>query len=195
MTNWPSDRLPSSVSDRLGLFDRFASGVGRLVSRAPFFAAAVAIVVAWLIEGAFKVAAEGPRAFLDQTYQLQINTVTTVITFLLVALLQNTQARDSVAHQDKLNAIAEGLSVLMDKVHSDDRDELQDALRELRDGGRAGGEGRRRGPGVARISARLVKPRATARPSRSTCARRTRVHRLRSRSGRLRERAWSHRTR
>ena len=132
MTNWPSDRLPSSVSDRLGLFDRFASGVGRLVSRAPFFAAAVAIVVAWLIEGAFKMAAQGPRAFLDQTYQLQINTVTTVITFLLVALLQNTQARDSVAHQDKLNAIAEGLSVLMDNVHSDDKDELQDALRELR---------------------------------------------------------------
>jgi len=133
MTNWPSDRLPSSVSDRLGLFDRFASGVGRLVSRAPFFAAAVAIVLAWLIEGAFKMAAEGPRAFLDQTYQLQINTVTTVITFLLVALLQNTQARDNVALQDKLNAIAEGLSVLMDKVHANDRDELQDALRELRD--------------------------------------------------------------
>lgn len=133
MTNWPSDRLPSSVSDRLGLFDRFASGMGRLVSRAPFFAAAVAIVLAWLIEGAFKMAAEGPRAFLDQTYQLQINTVTTVITFLLVALLQNTQARDNVAVQDKLNAIAEGLSVLMDKVHSTDRDELQDALRELRD--------------------------------------------------------------
>ena len=77
------------------------------------------------------MAANGPRAFLDQTYQLQINTVTTVITFLLVALLQNTQARDNVALQDKLNAIAEGLSVLMDKVHSDEKDELQDALREL----------------------------------------------------------------
>jgi hypothetical protein len=133
VTNWPTDRLPSSVSGRLGLFDRFATGVGRVVSRAPFFAAAVAIVLAWLIEGAFKMAAEGPKAFLDQTYQLQINTVTTVITFLLVALLQNTQARDNVAVQDKLNAIAEGLSVLMDKVHSDDKDELQDALRELRD--------------------------------------------------------------
>jgi low affinity Fe/Cu permease len=133
MTNVPSDRLPSSVSDRLGLFDRFASRVARLVSRAPFFAAAVAIVVAWLIEGVFKVAADGPRAFLANTFQLQINTVTTVITFLLVALLQNTQARDNVALQDKLNAIAEGLSVLMAKVHSDDKDELQDALRELRD--------------------------------------------------------------
>ena len=133
MANGSSDRLPSSVSDRLGLFDRFATAVGHLVSRAPFFAAAVAIVVARLIEGAFKMAAEGPRAFLDQTFQLQINTVTTVITFLLVALLQNTQARDNVALQEKLNAIAEGLSILMDKVQSDERDELQDALRELRD--------------------------------------------------------------
>ena len=133
MTNWPSDRLPSSVAGRLGLFDRFASGVGRVVSRAPFFAAAVAIVVAWLIEGVFIVVAKGPRAFLDEPYQLQINTVTTVITFLLVALLQNTQARDSVAHQDKLNAIAEGLSVLMDKVHSDEKGDLRDAMRELRD--------------------------------------------------------------
>lgn len=132
MTSGPSDRLPSSVSGRLGLFDRFATKIGHLVSRAPFFAAAVAIVIAWLIEGVFKMAAGGPRAFLDQTYQLQINTVTTVITFLLVALLQNTQARDNVALQDKLNAIAEGLSVLMDKVHSDEKDDLQDALRELR---------------------------------------------------------------
>jgi low affinity Fe/Cu permease len=132
VTNWPSDRLPSSVSDRLGLFDRFASAAERIVSRAPFFAVAVAIVVAWLIEGAFKVAAEGPRAFLGDTFQLQINTVTTVITFLLVALLQNTQARDNVALQDKLNAVAEGLSVLMDKVHSNDKEELQGALRELR---------------------------------------------------------------
>jgi low affinity Fe/Cu permease len=129
---WPSDRLPSSVSDRLGLFDRFASAVERLVSRAPFFAVAVAIVVAWLIEGAFKVAAEGPHAFLGDTFQLQINTVTTVITFLLVALLQNTQARDNLALQDKLNAIAEGLSVLMGSVHSTDKEELDSALRELR---------------------------------------------------------------
>ena len=154
MTDWPSDRLPSSVSDRLGLFDRFASGVGRLVSRAPFFAAAVAIVLAWLIEGAFKVAAEGPRAFLDQTYQLQINTVTTVITFLLVALLQNTQARDNVAVQDKLNAIAEGLSVLMDKVIPTTGMNSKTPLRAARRG-RPGGEGRRRGPGVTRINARL----------------------------------------
>ena len=125
--------LPSSVSNRLGLFDRFATAIARVVSRAPFFAAAVAIVLAWLIEGAVLMAAKGPGAFLEQTYQLQINTVTTVITFLLVALLQNTQARDNVAIQDKLNAVAEGLSVLMAKVHSEDKDDLRDAMEELRD--------------------------------------------------------------
>lgn len=125
--------MPSSVSTKLSLFDRFATATGRLVSGAPFFAAAVFIVVAWLVEGAIRVAAEGPKAFVEQTYQLQINTVTTVITFLLVALLQNTQARDNVAIQDKLNAIAHGLGEFMAKVDSARHDELKRDVEELRD--------------------------------------------------------------
>jgi low affinity Fe/Cu permease len=130
--NLPSGRMPSHVTAPLGPFDRFATAIGHVVSRAPFIALAVGVVVAWLIEGAILIATKGPSAFLEQSYQLQINTVTTVITFLLVALLQNTQARDNEAIQEKLNAVAEGLSVLMDKVHSNDKEELQAALRELR---------------------------------------------------------------
>ena len=126
------DRMPSSVSKDLTSFDRFATRVGQLVSRAPFFAAAVFVVVAWLAEGAIRMVVSGPKAFVDQTYQLQINTVTTVITFLLVALLQNTQARDNEALQEKLNALAEGLSQLMDKTMSDEHDELRHAVTELR---------------------------------------------------------------
>jgi low affinity Fe/Cu permease len=126
------DRMPSSVSSQLDLFDRFATSVGKFVSRAPFFAAAVGIVLAWLIEGAVRVGMKGPSSFIDQSYQLQINTVTTVVTFLLVALLQNTQARDNEAVQEKLNAIAEGLSSLMDKVDSDQHDELTADIEELR---------------------------------------------------------------
>lgn len=126
------DRMPSSVSDALSPFDRFATATGRLVSRAPFFALAVGIVVAWLAEGLVKIVVQGPRSFLDQSYQLQINTVTTVITFLLVALLQNTQARDNEALQEKVNALAEGLSELMDHTASEQPKELHDALRELR---------------------------------------------------------------
>lgn len=131
--NSSPDRMPSSVSRQLDLFDRFATSVGRFVSRAPFFAAAVAIVLAWLLEGAVRVAVKGPSAFLDQSYQLQINTVTTVVTFLLVALLQNTQARDNEAVQEKLNAIAQGLGSLMDKVASDRHDELTEDIRELQE--------------------------------------------------------------
>jgi hypothetical protein len=44
------------------------------------------------------------------TWQLIINTVTTIVTFLLVALLQNSQKRSDEAVQDKLNAIADGLA-------------------------------------------------------------------------------------
>lgn len=125
--------MPSSVSEHVGPFDRLATGTARLVSRAPFFAAAVLLVVAWLGEGAVRVLLSGPKAFLDQVYQLQINTVTTVITFLLVALLQNTQTRSDEAIQDKLNAIADALADLMEKAPSDRHEELQEDLAELRD--------------------------------------------------------------
>ena len=46
------------------------------------------------------------------TWQLIINTVTTIVTFLLVALLQNTQERSDQATQQKLNALAQGLASL-----------------------------------------------------------------------------------
>ena len=125
--------LPSSVSHDVGPFDWFASAAGRLVSQAPFFAFAVLMVVAWLVEGAVRVAMSGPRAFLGQVYQLQINTVTTVVTFLLVALLQNTQARDNEALQEKLNAIADGLSHLMHASPAEeDPQKLHEAMKELR---------------------------------------------------------------
>ena len=72
----------------------------------PFFAFCVLLVVVW-----------APTYLLVgnvDTYQLIINTPTTIITFLLVALLQNTQRRSEQAVQKKLDAIADGLSDLMD---------------------------------------------------------------------------------
>lgn len=124
-----TDRMPSSVNDDLSLFDRFASRISRGVSKAPFFAAAMLIVVLWLIEGAVIMASQGPSAFLNQSYQIQINTVTTVITFLLVALLQNTQARDNEAIQEKLNAVAQGLSHTLEALGMDeDVEELEQAV-------------------------------------------------------------------
>ena len=123
--------MPSDVDGHLGLFDRFAGAAGKLVSRAPFFAASVLIVVLWLIEGAVRVTVGGWKEFLNDTYQLQINTLTTIITFLLVALLQNTQTRADDATQQKLNAIADALGDLMaNSAAGDDQSRLHQDIKE-----------------------------------------------------------------
>jgi hypothetical protein len=97
--------MPTDVSMRLGLFDRFAGWAAQLVGRAFFFSFCVILVVVWL-----------PTIFVMHdidTWQLVINTVTTIITFLMVALLENTHTRSDRAIQHKLNAIADGLADLM----------------------------------------------------------------------------------
>jgi low affinity Fe/Cu permease len=88
----------------------------------------------WLIQGAVRVLANGSfSAFLDGEYQLEINTTTTIITFLMVALLQNSQTRSDKALQHKLNAIANGIADLMDHLSErDDDDDLRDDIKELR---------------------------------------------------------------
>jgi len=90
--------MPSDVSDGLGLFDRFAEMASRFFSRAWFFSLCALLVVVW-----------APSYFLIRddlnTWQLIINTAT-IVTFLMVALLQNSQTRANAAAQDKLNAIA-----------------------------------------------------------------------------------------
>jgi low affinity Fe/Cu permease len=65
------------------------------------------------------------------TWQLIINTVTTIVTFLLVALLQNTQMRSDEAVQDKLNEIADGLADLME-AFADEQPQLRRDCEELR---------------------------------------------------------------
>jgi low affinity Fe/Cu permease len=105
----------------LGWFDRFATLVARFTSRAWFFAFCVLLVVVW---------APSILIFRDiDTWQLIINTLTTIVTFLLVALLQNTQERSDKATQDKLNAIADCLSRMMKAQGMDsDAAELRDAV-------------------------------------------------------------------
>ena len=98
--------MPEDVSEHVGWFDRFATGSSHFVSRAWFFAFCVALVVIW-----------APSIVLIHsisTWQLIINTLTTIITFLLVALLQNTQERSDRATQDKLNAISAALAKIAD---------------------------------------------------------------------------------
>jgi low affinity Fe/Cu permease len=118
--------MPSEVSSRVGFFDRFAGTAALVASRAVFFAFCVAMVIVW-----------APSYFLFgsvDTWQLVINTATTIITFLMVALLQNSQTRADQAVQHKLNAIADGLADLMAHMSGEDhRRDLQQDLRELRE--------------------------------------------------------------
>jgi low affinity Fe/Cu permease len=117
----------------MNLFDRFADLASRFVSRAWFFVICVLLVVIW--------APSLPLFKSVDTWQLIINTATTIITFLLVALLQNTQWRGSEAINRKLDATADGLAdtmeslaTLMNKLEIPDHEqELLRQARELRD--------------------------------------------------------------
>ncbi len=101
-----------SSHNGLSRFDRIASGVSRIVAKAWFFCACVLIVLLW---------APSYFAIGDvDTWQLIINTLTTIITFLLVALLQNTQYRSDQAAQKKLNAIVEALADVMEALAQQD---------------------------------------------------------------------------
>lgn len=91
-----------------GVFDRLAEAVADQVSRAWFFASCLLLVVIW---------APSYAIFQDvDVWQLVINTATTIVTFLLLALLQNTSKRSDVAIQSKLNAIAAGLRDTMEHM-------------------------------------------------------------------------------
>ena len=117
--------MPTDVSGRVGVFDRFAGMASEVAGRAAFFCFCVLLIIVW-----------APSILLLRdldTWQLIINTATTIITFLMVALLQNSQTRNDQAVHHKLNAIADGLSDLMVQLESGlpDRDVKQD-IRELR---------------------------------------------------------------
>ena len=126
--------MPSEVSSRIGFFDKFAGLAARLASRAPFFAFCLLLVIIWLVQGVSLIVSKGNlNAFLDSQYQLEINTTTTIVTFLMVALLQNSQTRTDQATQHKLNAIADGLADLMEHLAAQSPDSsLDDDMKELR---------------------------------------------------------------
>lgn len=113
--------MPTDVSKHVSAFDRFAGSTAKVASRAWFFCFCVLLVVLW-----------APSIVLIgniDTWQLIINTLTTIITFLMVALLQNSQTRADHALQHKLNAIADSLSDLMRLQNLDqDAAELREAV-------------------------------------------------------------------
>lgn len=82
---------------RSAWYSRFAKSAARFCGRPRVFAIAVATIVVWLVSG--------PLFGFSDTWQLVINTGTTIITFLMVFLIQNTQNRDTEAIQVKLDEL------------------------------------------------------------------------------------------
>lgn len=78
-------------------FTRFAKWTARTAGRPPTFILAVLVIVAWAVSG--------PIFHYSDTWQLVINTGTTIVTFLMVFLIQNTQNRDSEAIHVKLDEL------------------------------------------------------------------------------------------
>lgn len=104
-------------------FTMLSSRIARAVGTPLAFVLALASVVLWALTG--------PRFHYSETWQLVINTGTTIVTFLMVFLIQNAQNRDADSVQIKLDELLRAISTANDKVINIER--LDEAsLRALR---------------------------------------------------------------
>jgi low affinity Fe/Cu permease len=140
-------------------FANTANAVARLTGRPITFALCCAIVVVWAVTG--------PIFDYSDTWQLIINTGTTIITFLMVFLIQNTQNRDGVAIQTKLDELirashARNGFVGIERLTEEELEELRDkcekrALAELK---KAEKRSRDKNTKTAKQTARAIKARS-----------------------------------
>jgi low affinity Fe/Cu permease len=93
----------SQQKQNTDIFTRFTTAVSIAIGRPWVFVVALAILVLW--------GASGPLLGFSDTWQLIINTGTTIITFLMVFIIQNTQNRDNLAANIKMDAIMKKLGI------------------------------------------------------------------------------------
>jgi low affinity Fe/Cu permease len=97
MVNAGSNQRAKTPSSWTQNFSRFAHSVSLWTGHPVAFLLALAVVIAWIVTG--------PMFNYSDTWQLVINTGTTIVTFLMVFLIQNTQNRDTLAIQLKLSEL------------------------------------------------------------------------------------------
>ena len=110
--------------DGRGPFEVFVASTYHQVSRAPFFFVCLFIVLAWLVSVPW-----WPDL---KSCQVAIHTVASVLSLLLLVLLENASRRSGEAAQEKMNVLAEALAALMDAGIRDEP-ELEDAVKKLRE--------------------------------------------------------------
>ena len=119
------------------MFSKFATAVARQSGRPTVFALAWALLLLW--------AASGPFVGFSENWQLIINTATTIITFLMVFLIQNTQNRDSLAVQIKLDELIRAMEgarddfIDLEQLSEQQLDTLREKLGHLGEQARAHG--------------------------------------------------------
>jgi low affinity Fe/Cu permease len=125
--NEPERDIFCVVSDA---FRCFAQRSSALLGSAWAFCGAVLVIVVWLVTG--------PTFHFSDTWQLIINTATTVVTFLMVFLIQNTQNRDAKAMHLKLDELIRALKgarnqlVDLENLSDDDLKKLEEQFQGLR---------------------------------------------------------------
>ena len=123
--------LPKCAPTVRDWFRRFAFGTAFVMGSPWAFLAAIALVLLW--------AATGPAFGYSDTWQLVINTGTTILTFLMVFLIQNTQNRDAKAIHLKLDELIRAVEgartklVHLEDLSDDELGDLQDQFKRLHD--------------------------------------------------------------
>lgn len=112
------------------LFRKFAARTSKMVGTGWAFIIAVTVIIVWAVTG--------PIFKYSDTWQLIINTGTTIVTFMMVFLIQNTQNRDAKAIHLKLDELIHGLRgphtgfVDLEELSDEELDELENTFRKLR---------------------------------------------------------------
>jgi low affinity Fe/Cu permease len=114
--------MDSETTHRQDFFTRFATRTSKVLGHPWVFSAAIAILVLWGFSGPF-------LGFSD-TWQLVINTGTTIVTFLMVFIIQNTQNRDSAALHIKLDAVMRELQITNSRLYEAEEEGEKELERE-----------------------------------------------------------------